>query len=738
MDLQLEEGLNNLTKALERSAEDAGQMMKSRNLSLQTRIQLLCLACMKDRQKVAEIILNDGFQQDSDSAEKARMEIVRYLKRPGDPEGYLREYITSVIVGDSSPRMHRSGKIHLENIFSRLKRLFVRDENNIHVQLYLLDRSFLQETDVNVNILVNVNKLVGEAPLLHIALEMGDLAVVDLFLSRGADPNMVDGFGLNSLHRASKPQTEGVVELLINRGVDIHHTDEFGNTPLHTFAFVGYETGVRLLLSNGARVNAANTDGLTPLHKAATGYPEVAELLLAHGAHVNAIYSTQYSCGMTPLIYAATQFCLNDPTSKIGKRIGRVIEVLVEHGADVNTLDKYNRAALHYLAGKGCERSVELLIANGADVTPADQHGWTPLHHAAGTAVPAPLRHAAGTVAPTGRPQVIGLLLEHGAQIETRDKEGKTPLICATSCRDAYGWSRYDTPQEEVLERLIDGGADPESYVNSALLLSTLGCVNGRCNRHEYCEGQELMVRKLMAHGADPRRLVTFDRSKIRPARYALQALQAALECGLVKDLDLLERLFEYELFDDRFADYEGLPFVKDQEHGEKHRCLVREHLAKLRIAGLIRAEKLALPEGMTEGTSLDLVNAYEIEAKRLARMIPGSTRTYHDVLFMSVDQLSRLAGNDAVVSAFSKVEEEFRIYGRMLAGRMERGRVRRSWAEEACGICQPLFDRQIRHLIPMKMVPGDITERVIANLGDVELKRFVIGNRRDPILLGR
>lgn len=722
MDLQLEERLNNLTSALERSAKAAGKMMRSRNLPLQTRIQLLCLACMKDRKKVAEIILNDGFRRVSDSAEKARMEIVRYLKRPGDPEGYLREYITSVIVGDSSPRMYRSGEIYLENIFSRLKRLFVRDENNIHVQLYLLDRSFLQETDVNVNILVNVNKFVGKAPLLHIALDMGDLAVVDLFLSRGADPNMVDEFGLNSLHRASKPQTEGVVELLINRGVDIHHTDKFGKTPLHTFAAVGYETGVRLLLSNGARVNAADTDGQTPLHKAARGYPEVAELLLSHGAHVNAV---EY-CGMTPLIYAATLFRLDHPTSKIGRRIGRVIEVLVEHGADVNTLDKYNRAALHYLAGRGCERSVELLIANGADVTPADQRGWTPLHHAAGIAAPA------------GRPQVIGLLLEHGARIEARDKDGKTPLICATSCRDAYGWSRYDTPQEEVLERLLDGGADPESYVNSALLLSTLGCVNGSCNHHEYCEGQELMVRKLMAHGADPRKLVTFDRSKIRPARYALQALQAALECGLVRDLDLLKRLFEYELFDDRFADYEGLPLVKDQEHGEKHRCIVREHLAKLRIAGLIRAEKLALPHGMTEETSLDLVNAYEMEAQGLARIIPGSTRTYHDVLFMSVDQLSRLAGNDAVVSAFSKVEEEFRIYGRMLAGRMERGRVRRSWAEEACGICQPLFDRQIRHLIPMKMVPGDITERVIANLGDVELKRFVIGNRRDPILLGR
>ena len=92
---------------------------------------------------------------------------------------------------------------------------------------------------------------------------------------------------------------------------------------------------------------------------------------------------------------------------------------LVEHGADVNALDMYQRTALYERrSGTG----IQLLVELGADVSAVDGQDATPLHHAAGLA----------------RFDAIRTLIRCGADPHSRDRGGRTPLALAlASCSNA-------------------------------------------------------------------------------------------------------------------------------------------------------------------------------------------------------------------------------------------------------------------------------------------------------------
>eukprot|EP00798_Chlamydomonas_sp_ICE-L_P031669 gene31669-6871_t len=61
----------------------------------------------------------------------------------------------------------------------------------------------------------------------------------------------------------------------------------------------------------------------------------------------------------------------------------RSLEVLLQHGAKVNSRDWKQATPLYYAALGGCAQSVQVLLASGADHTMVDENGNTPLHGAA-------------------------------------------------------------------------------------------------------------------------------------------------------------------------------------------------------------------------------------------------------------------------------------------------------------------------------------------------------------------
>ena len=139
-------------------------------------------------------------------------------------------------------------------------------------------------------------------PLLEIALQSKQSAIVDLLIDTGYEINLRDWYVLVG---QGPKRFDALVKRFLAKGWDINALQKHRRgmwTPLHWVAQRGLTNGVACLLANGADPNVTDDKGQTPLHFIAqkgVGKNQV-ELLIEHGADLNARDDT----GQTPLDYA--------------------------------------------------------------------------------------------------------------------------------------------------------------------------------------------------------------------------------------------------------------------------------------------------------------------------------------------------------------------------------------------------------------------------------------------------
>ncbi|EWZ00274.1 hypothetical protein FOYG_00157 [Fusarium oxysporum NRRL 32931] len=199
----------------------------------------------------------------------------------------------------------------------------------------------------------------GRTPLI-LALMYASIDEIGFLIGQGADVTAQDEEDETCLHQAMrrKNATLEVVRLLLENGARADARSRSGQTCLHSFARRGtVKTStsdiIQLVTSRGTDLNANDNDGNTPLHLM-TKYRHVDDLSTfadLPGLDLNA----RNRRGKTPMHVAA--FTYPFETGELA--------VLIEKGADINSLDNEARTPLDYAMEGGHKRAIQLLIENG-------------------------------------------------------------------------------------------------------------------------------------------------------------------------------------------------------------------------------------------------------------------------------------------------------------------------------------------------------------------------------------
>ncbi|XP_023390373.1 transient receptor potential cation channel subfamily A member 1 [Pteropus vampyrus] len=261
---------------------------------------------------------------------------------------------------------------------------------------------------------LNVMDNYGNTPL-HWAVVKNQAESVKFLLSKGANPNLQNNSMMAPLHLAVQGGHNEVVKVLTEHSsTDTNLEGENGNTALLIACFQDNSEAMQMLLNKGAKACKANKWGYFPVHQAAfSGAKKCMEIILKYGdehgynrqCHINFVNNGNVS----PLHMAVQSGDLE------------MIKMCLDNGAQLELMESGKCTALHLAATQGATEIVKLMISSysgSSDIINAvDGNHETLLHRAS----------------LFDHHELADYLISVGADINSTDSEGRSPLLLATA-----------------------------------------------------------------------------------------------------------------------------------------------------------------------------------------------------------------------------------------------------------------------------------------------------------------
>jgi ankyrin repeat protein len=264
---------------------------------------------------------------------------------------------------------------------------------------------------------VNAKGPNGTTALLEAAAH-GNKEGIELLLDKGANIKDKNDAGQDALYLSiSNALANGWVSatnLLLDRGADAKTVYPDGQTVLQLAADKDLTDFFLPLLAHHADPNVSDSEG-TPILilEIEKAKPALVKLLLDHGADPNIKYTRGSPLSAAYDLLDDTYSYRDDTTPSLATRTG-IFTLLLSNGADPNSKDSNDRPLLFRAVHAEKYDLVRQLLTAGAN----------PNLHAKGES---PLMEA--TTARNIR--MVGMLLDHKADVNWKDDEGATPLTVA-------------------------------------------------------------------------------------------------------------------------------------------------------------------------------------------------------------------------------------------------------------------------------------------------------------------
>lgn len=281
------------------------------------------------------------------------------------------------------------------------------------------------------------NGLKGQgSTLLIAAISHEHWEAVPLLLDLGADVNFSTDRGYTALMAAASVGNNEMVSTLIDRGADVNANARGESTAL------GIATGaenqgvivMNTLIENGADVNLGGTNTFPVMLATKIGKVDALKILIDHGANVNALGGNN----KTSLAMAVengdkkTAEALIGGGAEVNAERNPILQIaiknndmdmakfLVESGVDLNAASgQHNQTPLMSAVINKNMPAINLLLDNGADVNARGSSGGNVL-----TVIPFIKERLV-------RMEVTLLLIDAGADVDMRNRDGLTPLMHA-------------------------------------------------------------------------------------------------------------------------------------------------------------------------------------------------------------------------------------------------------------------------------------------------------------------
>lgn len=266
------------------------------------------------------------------------------------------------------------------------------------------------------------DKLGGPAILR--AIDSGHLECVQILQARGADCTFVDTLGRNILDGCAVNNRHTILRYLLQtlQSLDPNAQDDRGQTPLHDAARHDHDRCVRVLLDFGARTDVLDNKGRSPVRAAKDSLRtrclpllELARNMETEKAgrdqRVKPTRVDTFGPNYIMLFHTAIHSLDQEALQRYLDTIGPETDMLV---ASRNT--ESSETPLHVAASRGKPHAVTWLLERGADIDAQDLWGGTPLLRAA----------------QYGCEDVVKLLLDRGASLDLLDRLHRTALNFVT------------------------------------------------------------------------------------------------------------------------------------------------------------------------------------------------------------------------------------------------------------------------------------------------------------------